>query len=60
MVRYVQFDIPLTTIHALDKEIDFKHALDIQIATRIPGSPNIHFVAVRTGLPEPLPVGDTE
>jgi len=60
VVRYVQFDIPLTTIHRVDKEIDFNREMDIYIATRILGHSSRHLTPARHGLPSPLPVGARE
>ncbi len=43
VIRYVRIEIPLTEIHRQDKETDFIHDADIQVATRILGLSSTQF-----------------
>ncbi len=54
-VNYVRFHLPLSKIIEQDKELDFMHELDIQVATRILGMEDMQMTLARSGYPEPLP-----
>jgi hypothetical protein len=49
MVSYVQFDVPLTAIHAVDEEVDFNRDPELRVAVRILGAERTHLVPVSSG-----------
>ena len=53
-VGYVRFHIPLAEIAAQDDELEFRHDLDIQVATRVLGLEAVHLTSARPGYPDPL------
>jgi hypothetical protein len=55
-MRYAQFNVPLTAVHAVDEETDFNQPLNLHIAVRILGAEHVHLVPAQTGLPEPVDV----
>ncbi|MCD4738621.1 MAG: hypothetical protein K8R89_05105, partial [Anaerolineae bacterium] len=48
---YMRIDVPLTAIHAVDREIDFNRPLNIRIAVRLLGSERVLLAPVQYGLP---------
>jgi hypothetical protein len=54
-VEYTQFSIPLSTIHRIDREIDFDRELEIDVATRIVSGSASQLTPVRYGLPAGAP-----
>ena len=55
VVQYVRFHLPLKTIIAQDKELDFLQDLDIQVATQIVGLENPQLTSARPGYAAALP-----
>ncbi|MGC9349792.1 MAG: hypothetical protein ACP5JG_16760, partial [Anaerolineae bacterium] len=53
-IRYVRFNVPLTAIHAVDREMDFNRALDLRIAVRILGAEQTRLVPIRSGPTAPF------
>jgi len=51
LLRYLRIDIPLTAIHAVDREIDFNRPPNIRIAVRLLGSEQVLLAPVQYGLP---------
>lgn len=52
IIRYARFDIPLTEIYEVDKELDFMEEIDIQVVTRILGQNTTHMTLARPGYPD--------
>jgi hypothetical protein len=55
-VRYARFEIPLSAIHALDREIDLSQDPEIEVVTRVLGRSDVHRTPVRRDVPS-LPTG---
>ncbi len=60
VVRYVEFDIPLTVIHSVDRELDFNREPDVYVEARVLGSPASRLTLARHGLPALLPAEGAE
>jgi hypothetical protein len=56
VVHYVEFDIPLTVLYSVDRELDFSQEPDVYVQTRILGSPTVRMTLARHGLPTLLSV----
>ena len=60
VIGYMQFDIPLSAIQRLDREVNFDHDLDIQVAAHILGYATPRLTPVRPGSPVLLFAGAAE